>query len=75
MVTQHEKDGNYSFDQVYDRLTAHQKRQVQCLHVPRAQADQPRGMLKHLGGEAALAPCYIPSMVVTVTVSGNVLLL
>jgi radical SAM protein with 4Fe4S-binding SPASM domain len=74
VVTQHETDAGYAFDEVYRELGAEEKQRVLYRTHRELKLTNRGGMLKHLGKEGlVLAPCHIPSMVVTVTVSGNVL--
>ncbi len=74
VVTRHEQDPEHSFAPVYDELAPDQRKRVRYRGHEDLKLTNRGGMLKHLGAEGlALAPCYIPSMIVTVTVSGNVL--
>jgi radical SAM protein with 4Fe4S-binding SPASM domain len=74
VVTQHEKDKGYAFDEVYEGLGSARKHRVKYRTHRELKLTNRGGMLKHLGKDGlVLAPCHIPSMIVTVTVSGNVL--
>jgi radical SAM protein with 4Fe4S-binding SPASM domain len=74
VVTQHERDAGYEFERVYEALAPGPRSRVKYRTHRELNLTNRGGMLPHLGREGLmLAPCYIPSMVVTVTVSGNVL--
>jgi radical SAM protein with 4Fe4S-binding SPASM domain len=74
VVTRHERDEGYGFERIYEGLAEEVRARVKYRGHRELKLTNRGGMLPHLGREGLmLAPCYIPSMVVTVTVSGNVL--
>ncbi|MEQ1879194.1 MAG: radical SAM/SPASM domain-containing protein [Bdellovibrionia bacterium] len=74
IVTRHEMDEGYEFDGVFESLSSSARERVQYRGFRELKLTNRGGQLKHLGAEGlVLAPCHIPSMVVTVTVAGRVL--
>ncbi|MEK7357291.1 MAG: SPASM domain-containing protein [Bdellovibrionota bacterium] len=77
IVTRHEADigkDRYVFDQVYQDLNEADKKRVRYRDYSTIRLSNRGGTLKHLGEDGLpLRPCYVPTHVVTVTVSGNIL--
>lgn len=72
LVTRHEEDQDYAFEQTYRSLLPHIRKHVTYKDYRELNLTNRGGML-NFGKGLSLAPCYIPSMIATVTVSGNVL--
>lgn len=74
IVTQHEQDPVHLFERVYAGLAEEFKKKVEYRPFTALKLTNRGGVLKHLGTQGhPLTPCFIPSFIVTVTVSGNVL--
>ncbi len=77
IVTRHETDlgsERYVFDETYRSLTEEEKTKVIYRDHTALRLSNRGGTLKHLGEEGLpLRQCHVPSHIVTVTVSGNVL--
>lgn len=74
IVTRHEADQQHRFGKTYEQLSAQEQSCVEYQDFSRIRLTNRGGILPHLGNESKpLLPCLIPSFLVTVTVSGNVL--
>lgn len=77
IVTRHEADidkEKYPFAKVLEGLDEEKKKLVRYREHSALRLSNRGGTLKHLGDEGLpLRPCYVPTHIVTVTVSGNVL--
>lgn len=74
IVTRHEGEDPHPFTSVWDALDAAARRFVKFQAISEVRLTNRGGLLPHLGSEGLrFSPCFIPSMCVTVTVSGRVL--
>lgn len=74
IVTKHEADLVHQFEKTYSKLSKDEQSKVEYRRYTDIKLTNRGGILKHLGSSGQfLLPCYIPSFVMTVTVSGNIL--
>lgn len=74
IVTRHENEVRHVFSEVYQGLNDELKQRVRYLNHEDLVLTNRGGSLKHLNPQKLpLAPCQIPSQIVTVTVTGKVL--
>ncbi|MBY0470980.1 SPASM domain-containing protein [bacterium] len=74
VVTRHENEKNYVFEETFLRLSAEEKERVTYQGHTVLHLTNRGGLLKNIGtGGLPLTPCFIPEFIVTVTVNGNVL--
>jgi radical SAM protein with 4Fe4S-binding SPASM domain len=74
VITQHEGEDPHPFTSVWNSLDAAARSFVKFQNISEVRLTNRGGLLPHLGSEGLkFSPCFIPSMCVTVTVSGRVL--
>jgi radical SAM protein with 4Fe4S-binding SPASM domain len=75
IVTKHEGIETYIFEETMTKLSAHELNKVQYREFTSLRLTNRGGVLPHIPfeAEAVNLPCMIPSMMLTVTVNGNVI--